>query len=184
MCTEKDRPLKLYQTNLAQVEEIGLKLHRHKKFKDQRGALKVLFESPVIEVGSSEISLKKSFSEAGVGRGLHAQSAPYEQTKYITVTEGKIIDFILDLENSPLIIYCFELNSTDDTTIEIPGNFAHGFITLAPTSFEYLCVGQYSEKNEQIFNVLDSAAQLLGYGDLILSSKDKLSTPIQLSFDM
>ena len=175
--------MKLQQTNLAQLEEIGLIVNHHKKFKDRRGALKVFFESPLIEAGSSEISYKKSFSEAGVGRGLHSQSAPYEQTKFITVTEGKIIDFVLDLEDSSSIVYCVEINSTDDITIEIPGNFAHGFITLVPTSFEYLCIGQYSEKNELVFNVLDSAAQLLGCGNVMLSDKDEASTPIQLNFD-
>ena len=54
-------------------------------------------------------------------------------------------------------LYFFELDQKFGKSIRIPPNFAHGFIALEATNFEYLCLGEYSEQHERTINILKSA---------------------------
>ena len=51
-------------------------------------------------------------------------------------------------------------------------NYAHGFISLKPTIFKYICLGKYSESNEITYNVFPSISKLLNLGKLSQSKKD------------
>lgn len=69
----------------------------------------------------------------GTLRGMHFQTNPYEETKIIRCTQGKIYDVIIDLRQKSST-YClwesFELSAENRRMLYIPNGFAHGFQTL------------------------------------------------------
>src|SRR6188768_2567054 len=75
----------------------------------------------------------QSFSKKGVVRGLHMQMHPFEQTKLVSVTQGKVLDVVVDLRAGSRtfgdIHYC-ELSSEKHNMLLVPEGFAHGFAAL------------------------------------------------------
>jgi len=66
-------------------------------------------------------------------RGMHYQTAPYEETKLVRCTKGAIYDVIIDLRpGSPTFgrWAAAELTAANLRMICIPEQFAHGFQTL------------------------------------------------------
>lgn len=70
----------------------------------------------------------------GTLRGMHYQSAPYEEAKLVSCAKGKIYDVIIDLREDSAT-YCqwqaIELSDKDYKMLYVPKGFAHGFQTLA-----------------------------------------------------
>ncbi len=69
----------------------------------------------------------------GTLRGLHYQSAPYEETKLVRCTRGAIYDAIIDLRPDSSTFkqsIGVELSAENRRMLYIPGGFAHGFLTL------------------------------------------------------
>lgn len=93
----------------------------------------------------SNISVSRLY---GTFRGMHHQTGQTSQSKKITVITGKIIDFVVSLrEDSFSEAQFFELHPGD--TIEIPKNYAHGFLTLEDyTMIQYLVDAPYSPTTE------------------------------------
>jgi len=70
-------------------------------------------------------------------RGLHFQSAPYEEIKLVTCLRGAVWDVVVDTRlASPTWgkWFAIELNENNLKQLYIPKGFAHGFITLADHS--------------------------------------------------
>lgn len=137
---------------------------------DDRGWLQVLYESDTVV-------LKRSFSRAGVFRGLHVQVEPSPQVKLIRVVSGRIIDFLVDLGDPAKIIHRKELGPADDW-VRIAAHYAHGFYAIEDTVFEYVCDGGYDEANEKAFSIADHLLNELGLDNLVLSDKDRASPPL------
>ena len=89
---------------------------------DSRGHLDVLYEQ-------GDLVLKRSFSRAGVFRGMHLQSPPHQQTKLIRVASGRILDFIADPSEQPARLFRREIVPSDGW-IQIDAHFAHGFYAI------------------------------------------------------
>lgn len=69
----------------------------------------------------------------GTLRGMHFQTAPYEETKLVRCTRGAIHDVIVDLRrDSPTFRRWqgFELNEYNRAMLYVPKGFAHGYLTL------------------------------------------------------
>lgn len=69
----------------------------------------------------------------GTLRGLHFQTAPFEEEKLVRVTRGAIFDVIVDLRSvSPAYGRWFgiELSADNRRQIYIPKGVAHGFQTI------------------------------------------------------
>ena len=158
--------------NIRDLKSLGLKVFDTKRFEDERGALLVEFEESFVCKKKLDISFKRSFSKAFVGRGLHHQTSLSPQTKIISVVKGRVLDLVYDTSEEDAPIYAFELSEEDGFRVQIPPNFAHGFISLSDVEFEYHCFGAYDANNETIYNVLDSAAKTLGIGQISISKKD------------
>ncbi len=137
---------------------------------DERGHLEVLHEQ-------GNLVLKRSFSRAGVFRGLHRQRPPQGQTKLIRVTKGRILDFVIDPDAPGSLLYCKTL-STESDWIRIDPQYAHGFYALQDCGFEYICDGEYSEAAEQSFSITAVLRDQLGIRDPLLSPKDAAATPL------
>jgi dTDP-4-dehydrorhamnose 3,5-epimerase len=87
----------------------------------------------------SSLSFNRS---AGTLRGMHYQSAPYEEVKLVRCTRGAIYDVIIDLRPHSQT-FCLhmtvELSADNNRMVYIPAGCAHGFQTLADdTEVTYL----------------------------------------------
>jgi dTDP-4-dehydrorhamnose 3,5-epimerase len=75
-----------------------------------------------------------TFSEKrGTLRGMHFQTEPYAETKFVRVTRGAIFDVALDLrKDSPTFLkWHGEILSADNRKqLYIPKGCAHGYLTL------------------------------------------------------
>jgi dTDP-4-dehydrorhamnose 3,5-epimerase len=80
------------------------------------------------------ISFNKS---KGTLRGMHYQTAPYEEAKLIRCTKGAIYDVIIDLSPDSRTFAQYmavELTAENRTMLYVPKGFAHGFQTLTDNS--------------------------------------------------
>jgi dTDP-4-dehydrorhamnose 3,5-epimerase len=69
----------------------------------------------------------------GTIRGLHFQAPPAAQAKLVTVTQGRILDVIVDIRSgSPTFGHhiATELDSATGHLLYVPEGYAHGFMTL------------------------------------------------------
>tara|TARA_B100000809_G_C14942051_1_gene460792 strand:- start:144 stop:674 length:531 start_codon:yes stop_codon:yes gene_type:complete len=95
-----------------------------------------------------------SFSKKrGTLRGMHFQKKPFEETKLVRCTRGKIFDVIIDLRaesNTYKKWIGMELKSDDFKMLYIPEGFAHGFQTLEDnTEVFYQVSNWFSPEHER-----------------------------------
>lgn len=138
---------------------------------DDRGWLEVLYESDTVV-------LKRSFSRAGVFRGLHRQAAPSPQVKLIRVVSGAIEDFVVSMADPERAIHHTRLTPRDGW-VRIDAEYAHGFFAIEDSVFEYVCDGGYDEASEQAFSIAERLRDLLNVDAVILSDKDRAAPPLE-----
>ena len=155
------------------------KVRNHKTFLDDRGSF-----TP-IDLQCSPESVKK-WLQANISvnpekftfRGMHYQAFETAQNKYVKVIQGKIIDFVHDLETKEVEWY--ELN--DQEAIFVPKTKAHGFLTLEPnTIVTYLIDNHYAPEHDHsipwhsISKIVEVMIDKVKHvGDIVISDKDKL----------
>lgn len=140
-------------------------------FADDRGWLKVFYEE-------SNMVLKRSFSKAGVFRGLHWQRPPASQTKIIRVVEGAIMDVAADIDDPARQIRTMDMDPSSGW-VRIPERSAHGFYARTDTIFEYICHGSYSPDCEIALSIEPWLRSKLDGAQLILSDKDRTAQPLE-----
>ncbi len=116
----------------------------------------------------------------GVIRGLHYQKDNYAQAKLIRVTQGRVLDVILDIrKNSKTYGRCISIviSAKNKKQIFIPRGLAHGYSVLSSTAvFNYKCDNYYYADYEAGVNPLDSNLKIdwkIDSVDQIISTKDK-----------
>jgi dTDP-4-dehydrorhamnose 3,5-epimerase len=139
---------------------------------DHRGSLELLYET-------KNVVLKRSFSKNGVFRGMHIQMSPYQQTKLIRVVEGRILDFIVDMNSIDKKIFWKEITSSDGW-IKIESYMAHGFYAIEDSVFEYICDGGYNEASEKTFSIRKFLDEVMGLRNLNISDKDKAAAELNV----
>ena len=85
-------------------------------------------------------------NQAGTLRGMHFQVSPFEETKLVRCTRGRIYDVIIDMRpESPTYNQwtAFELTEDNYKMLYIPKDFAHGYQTLEHNSEIYYQVSQF-----------------------------------------
>ena len=119
-------------------------------------------------------------SNYGVIRGLHAQSGDFAQVKLIKVTQGKVLDVVVDArKDSPTYgeKYSVELNSSEKQQLFVPRGCLHGFSVLEDkTIFTYKCDNFYRKVSEIDVFPLDKELGIdwrIPEGEQRLSGKDK-----------
>ena len=135
----------------------GAWLIEPQQFFDNRGFFSPLYAKQQFEqhgLQSNFDRVNSSYSEkVGTLRGMHYQSAPFEEAKLIRVLQGALWDVVLDLrKDSPSFGKHFgvELTSVNRKMVYIPPGCAHGFITLAAnTEVLYLASSQYQPSHER-----------------------------------
>ena len=103
---------------------------------DERGVFIKTFNSETFERNGLKAQFSESYysiSKQNVIRGMHFQTPPHDHEKLVYVTDGEIIDVILDLRlHSPSYkkYAVVELNAREHS-VYIPRGCAHGFLTLS-----------------------------------------------------
>lgn len=91
-------------------------------------------------------------STYGVIRGLHYQSEPFAQTKFIRVLSGRILDVVVDIrKGSPAFgkYFSIELSAENQKQLYIPKGFAHGYSVLSDQAeVFYKCDAFYHKEAE------------------------------------
>ena len=171
--------MKIRKTNFENLLIIESKAHF-----DERG---VFIESLRQNILKDAINQSINFvqenivrSKKNVFRGLHLQKTPYSQSKLVSVQNGKILDFVIDLREGSKAFgesYSINLSSDNNLSLFVPADFAHGYLTLEDnTVVSYKVDNYYSPSHEEGIRYNDPSINIQLPVDselLIISEKDK-----------
>ncbi|NOT36160.1 MAG: dTDP-4-dehydrorhamnose 3,5-epimerase [Saprospiraceae bacterium] len=103
-------------------------------------------------------------SSSGVIRGLHYQESEFAQAKLVRVTQGRVLDVIVDVrKNSRTYGKCITipLSSKNMRQVFIPRGCAHGYSVLSKYAvFVYKCDNYYNPLSERGIHPLDPTLQI------------------------
>ena len=129
----------------------GLKIIHLDKFTDARGSFLKVFNEDFFKANKLETDYKESYytiSGKNVVRGMHFQIPPLAHVKLVYLSNGKILDVILDIRKQSATFGKFfniELTPENPVLIYIPIGFAHGFLSLKENSMvSYLQTSVYN----------------------------------------
>jgi len=163
---------KLYGAYIIEIEKI----------EDERGFFARTWDKKIFEdVGLDSKILQSSISfnkKRGTLRGMHYQIDPYEESKFVRCTKGRIYDVIVDLRTDSKTFknwYSVELSASNHKILYIPEEFAHGFQTLEDDSEVYYEINQiFSSEHSRGFSWDDSAFRIKWPLEVsAISQKDK-----------
>ena len=176
--------LKKLEMEFEKLKIDGLVLCKPKIIEDERGFFSENFRKDLLE---DFISKKLDFcqhntskSSFGILRGLHFQTAPKAQTKLVSVSNGEILDVVLDIrKDSPSYgKHCSViLNDINNFQLLIPKGFAHGFVSLSEiVRVHYQVDNYYSSENEFGINPFDNDLNInwiLDKNQIIINKRDR-----------
>lgn len=161
----------------------GVVILEPKVFGDNRGEFFEVYNEKEFEklVGPIKfVQDNQSLSVCNVVRGLHYQRMPFTQAKLVRVTDGKVIDYAVDIrKGSPTYgkYVAVELSAVNHRQLFIPRGFAHGFEVLSHSAiFEYKCDNFYSPEHDAGIDLNDPEINIkfiTPKSDRILSEKDQ-----------
>jgi dTDP-4-dehydrorhamnose 3,5-epimerase len=133
-------------------------------FSDNRGFFRESFDQSLVreKFGRDFVVALAGYSSSkkGVLRGIHFSKSSGGQTKWISCTNGKVIDVIVDMRpNSPTFQHweAVELNAHDGKSILISAGLGHAFVALEDnTNMAYLFDTPYEPEKELVINPLDT----------------------------
>jgi len=120
-----------------------------------------------------------SVSKRGVVRGIHFADVPRGQAKYVTVTHGAVLDYVVDIRvGSPTFGKwdSVRLDTVDRRAIYLGEGLGHAFVALTDdATVSYLVSDTYNPTAEHGIDPLDPDIALVfpeEAGEPLLSSKD------------
>lgn len=121
----------------------------------------------------------ESRSHFGVARGLHYQAGNAAQGKLVRVSEGRVIDVVVDLrKDSPTFgqHLSVELSAENGRQMYVPRGLAHGFVVLSDSAmFQYKVDNVYCPSAERCIRFDDAELAIefpMPVGELLFSEKD------------
>lgn len=172
--------MKIFQTGLE-----GLVFTEPDRFGDHRGFFAETYSQRVYnELGINERFVQDNHSlsvETGTVRGLHFQAPPAAQAKLVRCGRGAIFDVAVDIRKGSATYgkwAGYELSAENGAQLFIPAGFAHGFVTLQPSSeIIYKCSDYYAPEAEGALRWDDPAIGINWplRGAAILSDKDAVA---------
>lgn len=124
--------MKLIETAIPGCFEIQPVVHR-----DHRGSFVKTFQESAFRKLGLEVSFKEDFysvSRKGVLRGMHFQTPPFAQEKFVTCVAGEVLDIAVDLRaGSPTFgkHAAVRLSAEKGNGFYLPKGLAHGFLSLS-----------------------------------------------------
>ena len=115
-------------------------------FKDHRGSF-----TP-IKLSDKRVQSNISINDdIFVFRGLHYQDDPMAQSKLVSVIQGKVIDFVINLDKDSEDFGKLEtFILTSGESVYVPKGYAHGILTLEDdTVVQYFTDNVYSPEKER-----------------------------------
>lgn len=120
-----------------------------------------------------------SVSKRGVVRGIHFADIPRGQAKYVTVTHGAVLDYVVDIRvGSPTFGQWDSvlLDTVDRRAVYIGEGLGHAFVALTEdATVSYLVSDTYNPTAERGIDPLDAQIALVfppEAGEPLLSPKD------------
>ena len=130
----------------------GIERLMRKKFSSELGSFSVTFEPELLSNKDFYQDSVSLIEKTGTIKGMHFQRGQYAQTKLVTVLQGSIMDYFVDLrkESPTYLDYgSIELSEQNSSMIFIPKGFAHGYISLEDRSIiSYKLGAPYQPKHE------------------------------------
>ena len=152
-------------------------------FEDERGFFaRVYSEKEFADAGIDVHFIEANLSfnrKKGSLRGMHYQAAPHGQAKLVRCTRGAIFDVGVDLRpDSPTFKQWVGVELTEDNRrlLFIPGDFAHGYLTLEEnTEVAYQVTGAYAPESSRGFRWNDPGfgIQWPDVGELVMNERDR-----------
>ena len=155
-----------------------------RQFRDDRGVFLEWYRLDVLaasvghplDLGQANISVSKR----GVARGIHYADVPPGQGKYVTVTRGAGIDYVVDIRvGSPTFgrWESIRLDDVDRRAVYLAEGLGHAFIALEDdTTLTYLVSDTYKPESEHAISIVDPQIALefpAELGEPLLSPKDR-----------
>jgi len=164
----------------------GVLIIKQDVFSDSRGKFCRIYSTEEFkELGLENNFVEDNYSSSnkGVLRGLHFQRSPFSMGKLVYVTQGAVLDVIVDLRKySPTYKkwFSYELSSSRGEMLFIPKGFGHGFLTISDnTLLHYKYTNKYNKDSE--FGLMWNDPEIninwnqekYGILQLIISDKDQ-----------
>lgn len=159
-------------------------------FSDSRGDFQKIFQTQLFKDFSMDFDIKEfyySISHKNVIRGLHFQTPPHDHTKLVFVSQGEILDVVIDLRKDSATfgkLFSIRLNNLDGNSLFIPSGFAHGFLALTDnTIVNYMQTSQYHKESDSgiLYSSIDFEwgikNPIVSERDLSFVSFDQFKTP-------
>ena len=138
-----------------ELEIKGVWLIKPQRFGDSRGYFSETWKQQEFEAHVGKVNFiqdNESLSSFGVLRGLHLQRGEFSQAKLVRVSQGRVLDVVLDLRSgSPTWgkHVTVELSHEGGEQLFIPRGFAHGFVVLSDVAqFQYKVDNVYAPQSE------------------------------------
>ena len=167
----------------------GVWIIKPKRFGDKRGYFCEVFKQAEFEAHVGHVDFvqdNESFSTKGVLRGLHFQRGEWSQAKLVRVSQGSVLDVVVDLRHgSPTWgkSIAVELSEDNGYQLFIPRGFAHGFVVLSDVAqFQYKVDNLYAPQSEATLRFDDPELGidwLIDRADMVLSDKDLKGRPLE-----
>lgn len=137
-----------------------------RRFSDDRGDFKEFWKENELTGRFAKLDWVKqcnmSKSKMNVFRGMHAQRGDSSQGKFVSCSNGAVMDVIIDMRPKSCTfrtIKTYYLSFENCLSLWVPRGFLHGFLSLSDnTVFQYLCDSTYDKSSEcgaNIFSILD-----------------------------
>lgn len=137
--------MKFYETKLNGAFIIELE-----KNEDERGFFARTWDKKEMQkfgFNTNLVQCNISFNKIkGTLRGMHYQTAPFQEAKLVRCTRGKIFDVIIDLRPTSLTFkqwFSTEIDEKNHKMIYVPEYFAHGFQTLEDNTEIFYQISEY-----------------------------------------
>lgn len=152
------------------------------RFGDARGYFSEVFKLKEFQeyIGPVQfVQDNESVSSRGVLRGLHFQGGEWSQAKLVRVSQGRVIDVVVDLRRDSATFgkhLMVELSAENGRQLFIPRQFAHGFVVLSETAqFQYKVDNVYAPQSEHTLRFDDPQLAIewpIAASEMLLSPKD------------
>lgn len=131
-----------------------------------------------------------SVSKKGTVRGIHFADIPPGQAKYVTATQGVVLDFVIDIRVGSPTFGDWDSVLLDDVyrrAVYISEGIGHCFVALSDNAtVSYLVSSTFNAEREHGITPLDESINLefgLSREDLLLSPKDLAAPTLSSAVD-